>query len=104
MNSKSEPSFFYSNTNSNGHFGQPKVIWSNGRISSIGNLIDSDGEYGLTQFSYAIVDSQENLDNIKLALDSVKYKNLMEDLAVGMLTVNYKILSLFRKDFWREFV
>lgn len=104
VNSKSKPSFFYSNTNGNGHFGQPKVIWSNGRISSIGNLVDRNGEYGLTQFSYAIVDSPENLDNIKLALDSIEYKTLMEDLAVGMLTVNYKILSLFRKDFWREFV
>ena len=104
VNSESNPTLRYSNTKSNGHFGIPKVIWSNGRISSIGNYVDKMGEYGLTEFAYAIVDDVENLENIKKALDSKEYKNLMEDLAVGMLTVNHKILKHFKKDFWKQFV
>jgi hypothetical protein len=51
VNSKSEPSFFYSSIK-HGQFGVPKFIWSNGRISSIGSYIDINGDYGLTQFAY----------------------------------------------------
>ena len=104
VNSQSEPTFYYSNTNQNGHFGIPKFIWSNGRISSIGSYIDETGEYGLTQFSYAIVDEPKNLPLIKKAFDSIEFRNLMESCAVGQLTVNHKIISLFRKDFWKEFI
>ena len=100
----SQPTFYYSSTNQKGHFGKPKVIWSNGRISSIGNYIDETGEFGLTQFAYAIVDEVENLENIKKALDSKKFKNLMELCAVGQLTVNHKVVAKFKKDFWREFI
>jgi len=100
----SQPTFYYSSTNQKGHFGKPKVIWSNGRISSIGNYIDETGEFGLTQFAYAIVDEVENLSNIKRALDSKKFKNLMELCAVGQLTVNHKVVAKFRKDFWVEFL
>ena len=100
----SQPTFYYSSTNQKGHFGKPKVIWSNGRISSIGNYIDETGEFGLTQFAYAIVDEVENLENIKKALDSKKFKNLMELCAVGQLTVNHKVVAKFKKDFWKEFI
>jgi hypothetical protein len=100
----SQPTFHYSLTNQKGHYGKPKVIWSNGRISSIGNYIDANGEYALTQFAYAIVDDVENLENIKNALDSKKFKNLMELCAVGQLTVNHKVVAKFKKDFWREFI
>jgi hypothetical protein len=104
VNYLSQPTFYYSSTNQKGHYGKSKVIWSNGRISSIGNYVDSDGEYALTQFAYAIVDTVENLENIKKALDSKKFKNLMELCAVGQLTVNHKVVAKFKKDFWREFI
>jgi hypothetical protein len=100
----SQPTFYYSSNNQNGHYGKPKVIWSNGRISSIGNYIDEDGELALTQFAYAIVDDVENLEKIKIALDSKKFKNLMELCAVGQLTVNHKVVAKFRKNFWEEFI
>ena len=64
-----------------GHFDIPKIIWSNGRISSIGSFIDKDGSYGLTQFSYAIIDSPENLSYIKKAFDNKDFRNLMENCA-----------------------
>jgi hypothetical protein len=104
VNYLSQPTFYYSSTNQKGHYGKPKVIWSNGRISSIGNYIDSNGEYALTQFAYAIVDTVENLENIKKALDSKEFKNLMELCAVGQLTVNHKVVAKFKKDFWKEFI
>jgi hypothetical protein len=54
------PNFWYSN-NKGVHFDVPKVIWGNG-LTDV--MIDKDGEYGLTQFAYAIVDDVENLDKL----------------------------------------
>ena len=104
VNSESQPTFYYSNTTQNGHFDIPKFIWSNGRISSIGSYIDETGEFALTQFSYGIIDEPKNLPLIKKAFDSIEFRKLMESCAVGQLTVNHKIISLFRKDFWKEFI
>ena len=94
---------FYSNTNKNGHFGVPKVIWSNGKASN--PIIDKDGKYGLTQFAYAIVDDVENLENIKKAMCSDKFQNFMKscDMNSGN-RFNRKVLSMFKKDFWKEFI
>lgn len=98
------PTFWYSPFNNKGHFGTPKLIFSNFRISSAGSLIDYTGEYGLCQFSSGIVDTPENLPFIKKAFDSIEFRNLMESCSVSDLSINYKILSLFRKDFWKEFI
>jgi hypothetical protein len=98
------PTFRYSSVNTNGHFGIPKLIWSNGRIISVGSIIDSDGSYGLTQYSYAIVDKVENLEKIKNCFDSVNFRSLMEDCAVADMSVNRKIIQQFRKNFWEEFI
>lgn len=98
------PNLFYSSVNDKGHFGISKLIWSNGRIISVGSYIDEVGEFGLTQFSYAIVDSVENLKNIKKAFDSKEFRSLMEICAVGDMTINRKSIATFKKDFWKEFI
>lgn len=92
----------YSSINNKGHFGIPKVIWSNG-TSSV--HIDKNGEYGLTQFAYAIVDEPKNLPMIKKALESKKFIELMKSCALNNShRYNHKVIALFRKDFWKEFV
>ena len=95
------PTFWYTNIDK-GHFNIPKIIWGNG---STGIIIDYKGEYGLTQFCYAIVDDISNLESIKKAMKSDKFikdvmlfKNGLGD------KYNRKIISLFRKDFWKEFI
>ena len=103
VNSKSEITYYYS-SKQHGHYDVPKFIWSNGRISSIGSYVDIKGDYGLTQFAYAITDKPENLQKIKDAFDTKKFRNLMELCAVGQLTVNYKVISIFKNDFWKEFI
>ena len=101
VNSKSEITYYYS-SEKKGHFGIPKFIWSNGRISSIGSYVDDKGEYGLTQFAYAIIDEPENLSKIKEVFDNKQFRNLMELCAVGQLTINYKVISIFKNDFWKN--
>ena len=92
----------YSSTNQNGHFGISKVIWSNGVASSL--VMDLEGQYGLTQFSYAITDSEENLHKIYQAMNSEKFINLMKFADGKQHKYKYKVISTFRKDFWKEFI
>ena len=92
---------FYS-SEKKGHFDIPKVIWSNG----LGTypIIDAGGEYGLTQFSYGIIDDKENLNNIKLSLENTNFIKLMEYVKFTNNKYNYKVIALFKKDFWKEFI
>lgn len=98
------PTFKYSNLNDKGHYGVPKLIWSNGRVSSVGSFIDMNGEYGLTQFSYGIIDEPKNLLNIKKAFDTKRFRDLMEACAMSDMSINRKVIATFRKDFWKEFI
>ena len=95
---------WYSNVNDKGHFGIPKLVWSNGRIKSVGTFVDEKGDYGVTQFSYAIIDSVENLKSMKIAFDSKKFRDAMEFCSMGVMAINRKIIGTFKKDFWKEFI
>jgi hypothetical protein len=93
---------WYSNTNENGHFNITKVIWSNGISTPI---LDINGEYGLTEFSYAIVDDVENLDDIKRALINPKFIELMSNSdGESGHRYNTKTIETFRKDFYKQFL
>jgi hypothetical protein len=98
---KDGASYWYSNENK-GHFGIPKVIWSNG--SGTYPIIDKKGKYGLTQYSYAIIDDKDNLKQIKDAMNSEKFIDLMKYLTFKEDNkYNYKIIGLFKKDFYKYF-
>ena len=47
--------------------------------------------------------SRVYLHKIKEVFDSKEFRDLMELCAVGQLTINYKVISIFKKDFWKEF-
>jgi hypothetical protein len=96
--------FRYSSTNTKGQFGIPKVIWSNGISMPI---VDAMGEYGITEFAYAIIDDVQNLERIKQAMLNPEFIKLMgfTDGVTGCgHRYNWKAIALFRKDFWVEFL
>jgi hypothetical protein len=98
-----EKRLIWSNTNKNGHFGIPKVIWSNGASFPI---IDFTGEYGVSDYSYSIVDKPENLERICKAMKSKKFLSYME-VAEGpgqSGIYKHRIISLFIKDFYKQFI
>lgn len=98
-----EPRLMWSSRKS-GHFGVPKVIYSTGRPISVGFLLDSNGEYGLTQFSAGIVDTPSNLPKIAKALGSDEFRQFCSAISIGKLEINTSVLRCFRKDFWKEFI
>ena len=93
--------FFYSSTNTNGHFNIPKIIWSNG----LGTypIIDDTGKYGLTQFSYGIIDKKENFEKIKKALNSHKFLNLFKYCKFTNNKYDHKVIRTFKKNFYENF-
>lgn len=85
-----------------GHFGIPKVIWTNGTSYPI---IDKKGKYGLTQFAYAIIDDNDKLEKIQQAMLNENFINLMKYTMFKELhKYNYKIIGLFKKDFYKYFL
>jgi len=100
---------YYSNTNTRGHFGVPKLILKGASTSSI---LDLDGKYGMTQFVAAIIDTPENLVKIQKVIDSSEFKKLKDYFCGGFQNPNssidnrgtmFKFLKTFKKDFWKEF-
>jgi hypothetical protein len=97
-----EINYRYSSKKDKGHFNVPKVIWSNGISTPI---LDINGEYGLTEFSYAIVDDVENLEDIKRALTNPKFIELMSNSdGESGHRYNWKVIATFRKDFYKQFL
>lgn len=93
---------FYSSTKGRGHFGIPKVIFTNGTSLPI---VDDKGKYGLTQFAYGIVDTPENLSLIQKAMMTERFIAIMNECQlVGKHRYARKAISLFKKDFWKQFV
>ena len=101
---KNEIDLYWSSTNEKGHFGVPKVMF--GSAADVGKItIDYDGEYGMCEFTAAIVGhSKEELENIYKALTSDKFKQVMLNCQFNRQMYNKKVIALFRKDFWKAFV
>jgi hypothetical protein len=96
--------FRWSSTKSRGHFGIPKVIFPSGVWRSVDCIVDSTGEYGMTQWCSAIVDDIAVLPLIYKAIRSDRFIELNNAICLSKTELNWKILSQFRKDFWKEFV
>jgi len=100
INIKNKLSLVYSNTDKKGHFGLSKFIFSNGA----GFYCDSDGSYGLSEWSYCIYDDKENLNDIEKAFRSKKFNDIKKAIHLDSCTYNIKVMKLFRKDFYKEFI
>jgi len=90
-----------------GHFGIPKIIFTKGGYNFI---LDNNGVYGVTEFGYGLVDTKENLPKILKVLKYDKFNKLLNSFAgltanrlIDPNGIKGKILSTFRKDFWKDF-
>jgi hypothetical protein len=100
----SVPTFKYSSCNDKGHFGVKKIIFGNGTNPTY--MKDECGKYGMTQFSFAVYGY--DFDIIEKSIQSSGIMKITEMTkfvsTAGNPIVYPKIISLFRKDFWKEFI
>lgn len=99
------PTFWYTNDNTRGHFGIPKIVVNPCR--PIGYVLDSNGEYGLSQFCVGIVGDDAYLKTVEEVIKNQKSNGFAEFMETCHLTdkiFNKDIISLFRKDFWKDFI
>jgi|TARA_B100000902_G_scaffold310113_1_gene299632 hypothetical protein len=97
---------YYSNVKKD-FFGVPKLIITLGLNPTF--KMDLEGKYGMTQFCYAVVDTKENLPKILKAIKSEKFQELITSPTkftntIGGPLIHNRVLELFRKDFWKDFV
>lgn len=95
--------YLYSNTNENGHFHIPKVIF--GQTNSKQPIIDIEGLYGMSEHSMAIQvsDNNEALSICK-ALQSNKFQSILQSCSWSNFMIDWRLFTYFKKDFWKDFV
>ena len=95
--------YMYSSVNDRGHFGISKVIFGESGIGYV--IIDMEGKYGMTQGAMSIeVSSIEEANNIKKALLSVKFKQLLNACSFSNFRIDWRMFKYLKKDFWKEFI
>ena len=99
INVDNKTSLKYSSIITRGHFGIPKVIFSNG----MGTIIDTNGKYGLTQWASGIVDDKRNLQGIYNCLTNPKFKEIILAINLSSDAINWRIMKYFKKDFWKYY-
>lgn len=100
---KSGHRYYYSKVNDKGHFGVAKVIFGESGIYD--PIIDMEGKYGMTQHAMAIkVDNLKEAENIKKALVSKGFQDLLPSMMWGLFRIDWRLFSYFKKDFWKEFI
>jgi hypothetical protein len=99
---KNDIKYKYANDNSKDSFGIPKLIFSDNNSFNI--IVDKKGKYGTTEHVLYIEIEDNNYMNIKNAMESNKFKELINATILSNYQLDYKILSLLKKDFWKEFI
>jgi hypothetical protein len=95
--------YIYSSINNKGHFGTPKVIFGDNGLNDA--VIDMEGIYGMSENSMAIeVTSIDEANNIKMALLSRKFKEVIKCCIIGNFRIDWRLFREFKKDFWNEFI
>jgi len=88
--------FRWSNTNEKGHFKENKII-----VSASGYLVDKNGDYGMTQWAYGIKCDGDEFTRLEKVIKSDRFKEFIESVQITL--EKYKILTVLKDDFWKEF-
>ena len=93
----------YTDDNTRGHFGIPKVLLSMGAAAY--PILDEKGEYAFNQFNFGIADSVENLPKIMKALESPELLELAKLAGQGS-NQRYErgFIANLKKDFYKDFI
>ena len=86
-----------------GPFGVSKLILSGGAGGY--RYIDERGEYGMTEYAFAIVSDLATLQKIDLALDHPKMKQILNATKLfDSKLYNRNVFKHFKHDFYKDFI
>ena len=90
----------YSSRNDNGLFGVSKVIFGDSGINHV--IIDTDGEFGMTEHSMAlpVVDETDALKAKEFLLGD-EFRNVVDACSWSNFQIEWRMFRDFRKGFWR---
>jgi hypothetical protein len=93
----------YSINNEKNSFGISKIIIPD-TLSFNGVVLDKKGEYGTTEHMlYIKINNKDDIKKMMNAFESKKFKTMLNSLVLSNFQLDYKILSLLKNDFWKEF-
>jgi hypothetical protein len=92
----------YHSSENKGHFGIPKIIIPCAEKPY--TLLDINGDYGIMQNAFGIKISDDNYINVKKAIDSDKFLEVIKASKWLNFQIDYKMFKSFSKDFWKEFI
>lgn len=95
--------FRYTNDNIKCHINTPKVIINGGRYAYPYN--DYEGKYGMSQNIFGIpITSKKQGDDIVKAINSEKFKTLLNSTKWSTFGIDYKMFKHFKIDFFKYFL
>lgn len=95
--------FRYTDDNTKCHINIPKVIINGGRYAYPYN--DYEGKYGMSQNLFGIpITSKKQGDDIVKAINSEKFKTLLNSTKWSTFGIDYKMFKHFRNDFFKYFL
>ena len=95
--------FLYTNDNTKGHFGVPKVLLNVNERQYPYN--DYDGKYGMSQLTFGIpISSREEGDKIVRAVNSERFREIIKSTKWSTFQTDYRMFKYFKPDFYNEFL
>lgn len=89
----------YSSINNKGHFKISKLIFGDTGINSV--IIDTNGEYGMTEHSICIIEKDINiLTKIKYCLLSNSFQDLLKACSWSNYQIDWRLFTYLKKDFY----
>lgn len=84
-------------------FGVPKVIFGESGINHV--ILDSDGEYGMTQGAIALkINNEKHGMDLKYALESKEFESILKALNFGNFRIDWRIFLHFKNDFYKNYL
>jgi hypothetical protein len=95
--------FRYTNDNTKGHFGVPKVIINGGQYPYPYN--DYTGEYGMGQNVFGIpITSKHQGDDIVKAINTDNFNEIIKAAKWGTYGIDYRFFKTLKPDFYKQFL
>jgi len=95
--------FWYTNDNTKGHFGIPKVLLNFNEQQYPVN--DYEGKYGMSQITFGIpITSKKEGDDIVEAINTDEFKEIIKATKWGAFQTDWRMFKYFRPDFYKDFI